>query len=185
MALWSNTDANTSAPKYAVAGGLGVSANGFTTYGNTSIDAFVTDLALGTFGVDSTEAGITTGEGKKIQHAGWNLRKSGTGPVLSITANTGATSPDGNVYITFTGGGTDTITANAQVFVNSISDVITTIVVNDGGKYSSTPTAAAVNSDAVFTVTMGGRANRVQYETLVAMGSMTGDGDDDAIFPDA
>ena len=29
--------------------------------------------------------------------------------------------------------------------------------------------------NAVFTVTMGGRANRVQLETLVAMGSMTGD----------
>jgi len=29
----------------------------------------------------------------------------------------------------------------------------------------------------VFTVTMGGRANRVETETIVAMGSMTGDGD--------
>jgi len=29
--------------------------------------------------------------------------------------------------------------------------------------------------NAVFTVTMGGRANRIQTETLVAMGSMTGD----------
>jgi hypothetical protein len=32
---------------------------------------------------------------------------------------------------------------------------------------------------------MGGRANRVQSETLVAMGSMTGDGSDDAIFADS
>lgn len=31
----------------------------------------------------------------------------------------------------------------------------------------------------------GGRAGRVQYETLVAMGSMTGDGSDDALFKDA
>jgi hypothetical protein len=31
-------------------------------------------------------------------------------------------------------------------------------------------------SNAVFTITMGGRANRVHTETLVAMGSMTGDG---------
>jgi hypothetical protein len=31
-------------------------------------------------------------------------------------------------------------------------------------------------SNAAFTITMGGRANRVQTETLVAMGSMTGDG---------
>jgi hypothetical protein len=36
----------------------------------------------------------------------------------------------------------------------------------------------------VRTVGTGGRAGRVQYETLVAMGSMTGDGSDDTIFKD-
>lgn len=185
MALWSNTDANTSAPKYTVASGLGSDANGFTTFGNTQISAFVTELAVGTFGVDATEAQVTTGEAPFIQHAGWNLRKAGVGPVLTITANTAATSPDGNVFITFSGGGTGNTSANAQVFVNSVSDVIETIVVNDGGEYSSTPTGTVANSSAVLTIVMGGRANRVQYETLVAMGSMTGDADDDAIFPDA
>jgi hypothetical protein len=32
---------------------------------------------------------------------------------------------------------------------------------------------------------MGGRANRVHTETLVAMGSMVGDGSDDIIYPDS
>jgi len=36
----------------------------------------------------------------------------------------------------------------------------------------------------VRTVGTGGRAGRVQYETLVAMGSMTGDASDDALFKD-
>lgn len=35
------------------------------------------------------------------------------------------------------------------------------------------------------TVGTGGRAGRVNEETLVAMGSMTGDGADDAVYPDA
>jgi hypothetical protein len=35
------------------------------------------------------------------------------------------------------------------------------------------------------TVGEGGRAGRVTEETLVAMGSMTDDGDDDAVYPDA
>ena len=35
------------------------------------------------------------------------------------------------------------------------------------------------------TVGTGGRAGRVQYETLVAMGSMTGDASDDTVLPDA
>lgn len=34
------------------------------------------------------------------------------------------------------------------------------------------------------TVGSGGRAGRVHYETLVAMGSMTGDGSDDNVVPD-
>lgn len=37
----------------------------------------------------------------------------------------------------------------------------------------------------VRTVGTGGRAGRVQYETLVAMGTITGDGTDDSILPDA
>ena len=37
----------------------------------------------------------------------------------------------------------------------------------------------------VRTVGTGGRAGRVQYETLVAMGSITGDATDDSILPDS
>jgi len=37
----------------------------------------------------------------------------------------------------------------------------------------------------VRTVGSGGRAGRVQYETLVAMGSITGDGSDDNVLPDS
>lgn len=35
------------------------------------------------------------------------------------------------------------------------------------------------------TVGSGGRAGRVQQETLIAMGSMSGDASDDATYPDA
>jgi len=75
MALWSNTDANTSAPKFAVAGGLGVSGNGDALYGNTTADVFVTGITLGDFGVDSSEAQARNG----ITHAGWVLRTTGSG----------------------------------------------------------------------------------------------------------
>ncbi len=185
MALWSNTDAAASAPKNAVASGLGVSANGSTLFGNNQIDAILTDAALGVFGVDATEQGISGNKTEVGAHAGWILRKAGTGPVVTISANTGAHSPDGNVYITFTGGGTGNTTANAQIFTNSVSKLITSITVNAGGEYLTTPTAEAVNANATFTITMGGRANRVQSETLVAMGSMTGDGSDDALYADS
>ena len=53
----------------------------------------------------------------------------------------------------------------------------------NGGSYAFTPTAAVSgNANVSFTITMGGRANRVQTETLVAMASMTGDGDGTTIW---
>jgi hypothetical protein len=104
MALWSNSDANTSAPKYAVAGGYGLSETGqdlFDASANTAGDASV----LQVFGVDVAEQQATTTS--QSGHAGWVLRQTGT----------------------------------------------------------------------------GGRAGRVQVETLVAMGSMSGD-DEDVVYPD-
>jgi len=105
MALWSNTDANTSAPKYAVAGGDGVAADGDTLFNNTTQDAYVTGKAIGVFGVDPVEQEESNDNGG---HAGWVLRTEGS----------------------------------------------------------------------------GSRAGRVHVETLVAMGSMTGDATDDVVFPD-
>ena len=65
MALWSNTDANTSAPKHTVdvvSGNTGVQAYGLTT--------------TGTFAVDTNEAQAS---GHINGHAGWVLRKVGSG----------------------------------------------------------------------------------------------------------
>lgn len=174
MALWKNTDANTSAPKFAPASGYGIASNGDVLFGNTT--------SYGTFGVDAAEQGVAT---KKSAHAGWVLRKPGTGPVVSISANTGSYSPDGNVYLTFSGGGVANTTANAQIVTNGSKQILS-ITVADGGRYETTPTIGTVaNSNAVFTIVMGGRANRVQNETLVAMGSMSGDASDDSVFADA
>jgi hypothetical protein len=266
MSLWSNTDANTSAPKYAVAGGLGVSANGFVTYGNTTTDAFVTGIALGTFGVSPDE---TTGVGNV---ATFTVQDAGTGafglPTVTVTgANTTQATATINVKVvsaTINASGTGYAVGNT-VFVNAganttravltITSVngsgnVTGLSITTAGKYSTVISAATnsttflsntasgtgltanirfglesvtVNaagqdynqstvgatvsgngiSSAAVTVNLdgndasnkgahagwvlrkvgtGGRAGRVQVETLVAMGSMTGDGADDTQF---
>jgi hypothetical protein len=186
MALWTSVDSQAGAPLFDTIIAQGVQANGNVAYGNVAIGGFVANATFGVFGVDTTEQDVAANP--KGGHSGWNLVTSGTGGVVSITANTGAVSGNGNVYITFTGGtfgsGTGNVTANAQIFTNSVSKVITSIVVNTAGVYGLTPTLAATNCNAVFTTTMNGRADRVQVETLVAMGSMTSDGSDDAVFAD-
>ena len=83
MALWSNTDANTSAPKF-VTSYLKVSqssANVNLAYGNTTTSAFITNANVGIFAVDTTEiaSASATNKASRPAHSGWVLRTAGTG----------------------------------------------------------------------------------------------------------
>lgn len=186
MSLWSISDSSNAAPKH-----VGVSstnnASGATLFGNTTISAFTTNQAVGVFGVDNAEQGVVSNP--RGAHAGWVLVKQGTGPVATITANANSHSPDGNVFISFSGGGTGSTSANARIVTNA-TGLITGITLVSGGNYLSAPTLGAVpNSNVAITVTMGGRVGRRQAETLVAMSSIgtagVADADDDAVFADS
>lgn len=86
----------------------------------------------------------------------WEL-STRSSSVSTITFNSGATSTAGNVYLTFSGGGTEYLKANAQVFVNTISKEIETIEIYQPGEYSApvsvTPLTGGAGS-ATFTVAM-------------------------------
>ena len=180
-------------------------------FGNTTIGFWREGVATGVFGVDTTEASslLSTGDGRTVTHAGWVERIAFTGPVLSIAVNAAAISV--NSFITFNGGSsgaeagmTGNVAANARIFVNTTGHIVN-VVVNFGGSYANTPRVesqfyappftgggntaiiTAGSSTAAFTLTMGGRANRVMQETLVAMGSMTGDATaaEDSNYPDS
>ena len=200
MSLWTNTDASNGAPKFAGTGGLGLSANTQgTLYANTKASFHVPGAAVGIFGVDPTEDGIIGSDGRSTTHAGWVLRKAGMGPIVSITANTGAVGANGTIIFTGgnkglsniaarqTGGVTNPLVeARANVVVNTAQH-ITSVTIDNPGFYANTPAIAysAAVGNGSFTIVMGGRANRVHTETLVAMGSMVGDGSDDIIYPDS
>ena len=186
MTLWAKSDSSNAAPIHAGVAATN-NASGASLFGNTTISAFTTNQAIGIFGVDSTEQGVAANP--RGAHAGWVVVKQGTGPVATITANASSYSPDGNLYITFTGGGTGNTSANAQIVTNG-AKLITGITLNTGGNYLAAPTIGAVpNSNVAITVTMGGRAGRKHTETLVAMGSIgqagVADASDDAVFADS
>ena len=190
MALWGATDNSANAPKWTVLSGLGSAANGFTAYQNVQTSAFVTGLQLGIEGVNNVEiANNALSNGANIGHAahsGWNLRKQGTGYVASIAISSGGQGYNANGFITFTGGGgISGSNANASwVIANSLNtqqsyssnayqNTIVSVTLNSpGSNYTSAPTATALGANisaATFTVTMGGRVGRVQFETLVAL----------------
>lgn len=231
-------------------------------FNNASPNAFMTNMAVGVFGVSATEqANNKTNAKEHGAHAGWNLRRAGTGPVVSFTVTaagsnfangetitvsnggtnavgtivTNATSNMTSVSVTSEGAGwtnsaiavigfnrqkhlstvsysgtatgysnTDyivvsnaTVNATASITTNASGGTLTFAVTN-AGLFSNTiantqlvVTAYAANgqsggsgSGATFsanvigstggtvTVTLGGRAGRVSYETVVAMGSL-------------
>jgi hypothetical protein len=204
MSLWGNLDASNNAPIFWDAGGYtpNVSANTSVTanaangqiagiFGNTTIGFSREGVVAGIFGVDTTEANsaLSSGDGRNVTHAGWVYRVAGTGPVLSIIG-TGLST---NGYITFIGGSsgaaagmTGNTTANAQVYVNTAGWLVNVTMIS-AGSYANTPNVVFPSGNVLSTVTMGGRANRVAQETLVAMGSMEGDATtaEDSNYPDS
>lgn len=187
MSLWGNKDLANNSPIYAP---LQVNLTTNTTnqtalFGNTTVGAFLNNgvamnQAVGLFGVDSTEAANTLSQAKKVAHAGWNLRIAGVGPLTGITvaaAGRGYTNADTYSISAGTGGTNQT----GNLVTNATGNVVSYSVTTAGANFqSAAPTVTittGAGTGASITATAGGRAGRVQMETLVALGSLTGDSD--------
>jgi hypothetical protein len=176
-------------------------------FDNVTPSALLPGMAVGVFGVDATEMQVNRTNGRTINHAGWNLRRAGTGPIASLGI-VGAAS----VQNSFSNSDTITVAspvaggnASATLVTNSEGSIVSVTITNAGYGFTAvnaTPnvsitTSTGTNSAIVITATAGGRAGRVQYETLVAMGSLGAqtaaygtaavvpDASDDATLPDA
>lgn len=176
-------------------------------FNNTTPGAFLTGQAVGIFGVDATEAAIT-----RVPHAGWLVRRAGTGSLASFTINTSATAAGynntdiinvrslqagGNATVTFvtnaTGGNLVFTVSNVGAGFTSVTIPTSNISVTN----STGGTAAGNTTVTNFIARAGGRAGRVHFETLVAMGSLgaqtapygtpalVADASDDTTLPDS
>ncbi len=179
MSLWGSIDQANNAPKNQTFGGLGVAANGVQTYSNSQIGGLVSGIAVGTWGANVAEVGNTTigGNLTRAAHPGWQKVIVGTGPVLTISvATTGNNFNSGqNGYVQFSGYGSG---ANALWTANVTGHVNTVVLLAPGVDFNVAPTgiglrANANGTNATFTTTVGGRAGRVQVETIVTLNTMT------------
>lgn len=153
-----------------------------------------------TFGVSVTEKSNTQAiaAGNIPPHSGWVKQTLGTGGLATITISSGGTGINASGFLTISGGGGSNANAsytraNSQNTLQSYStnpawNVISSIVINNPGTgYTSAPTITYVGANTTrptFTATVGGRAGRKFYETLVATGSITGDDTaDNTYFP--
>lgn len=195
MPLWGNKDYITSNNKPLWANTTNASSN--SVINGTSANIFYGIVA----GVSATEEGVSAPAPRATQHAGWNGIKIGTGPITGIIAS-GATGINANGYLRITDGsahgqGTGAnifyTTANSQNTLQAFSSNAqlntfgTFTVVSGGSGFSNTtaivigPTGTSISNGSI-TAVLGGRAGRIQAETLVAMGSITFDDPRDNVF---
>jgi hypothetical protein len=191
MSLWGNIDYVTSNLKPLYANTTNASSN--STINGTSANQVYGIVA----GVSATETERANSLPQHPTHAGWVSLKVGTGPVKAISVS-GGTGINAAGYLTFTSGdGTGAnvsfTTANSQNTLQSYSTNPTlntygTFTVNDGGSGYTNAAAITVRTNGAnialgtFTVELGGRAGRIQTETLVAMGSITLDDPRDNVY---
>jgi len=199
MPLWSMVDANTGAPKNNLQHFGTVSANGFQLYQNTQVGAFVANEAVGVFGLDAREKSNAQHEGPIATHAGWVLRKQGTGPLLSVTITNAGKGLTGNAtakYLSITGGGLSNTQANASFTVQANGSIDTAVPaagpVANGVGYAQNGfcsivgggtgnnqlaniayTKNAAGNIALLTINNGG-ANFDSNPTVVPLGTNTG-----------
>jgi hypothetical protein len=195
MPLWGNKDQSNNSPLFTpLQVNLTTSAlNANTLFGNTTLGIFKNNNvamkeAVGVFGISTTEIANSVSGGTKAQHAGWNLRTAFTGPLTNI-----AITAPGKLYtngdIITVNPGTSAVSANATATIatNGLGNLVSVSITSVGSGFTTTTPSsitvanstggATLGSLATFTATAGGRAGRVQLETLVALGSLTGDSD--------
>jgi len=182
MPQWKNVDQANGAPISGVE--AKVTANGEVMFGNVTSDSFITGKSVGVFGVSAAETANAAAAG--VTHAGWVKLTQGTGPVLSITVTANGTSGYTNGAVTISAGGPGGNAAATQV-TNGSGQITAVNVTNGGSGFITAPTVTpnGAGSGATLTAVVGGRANRKNWETLVAMGSISGDASDDTTLPDA
>lgn len=203
---WSDKDTASNSVLWAVvhANLPANSVNQTTFYGNSTVGAWKNNnaamsFAMGQFGVSTAEAANSSGEGSKVAHTGWTIRRAFTGPIASVTVAAGGTGYKNTDTLTISTGGLTGLTANATGTVSTnATGGITTITITSGGNGY----VAATRANSAFTISnstggatsgvaanlvavAGGRAGRVQYETLVAFGMANSGTTDDTFLPQA
>ena len=179
MPLWGGTDVAANSTSFALnqLNKTANSANRTALFGNTTMGAFVSGQTVSQEGLKTSEIGSSTGSA----HAGWALKTTGTGSIVSISISAGGTGYANTDLVRVTATGTGSVNASATLTTNATGGITAITITNTGaGFVSVNPTAAVTNatggtsggSGATLVATAGGRAGRVSYETLVAMGSL-------------
>jgi len=161
MALWGNSDYQNNAPKSTTvtsdrvakknitgAGNVATTTSvampsAITSFNNTTVGAFQSLSAIGTFGVTTNETQQAGVKGKGVS-PGWVNVRFGTGPVTGLTIGTSnatfnTTSFSNGETVVISGG---TSNGSATITTNATSNIVSFSVTNGGSGFTN---AAAVS----------------------------------------
>jgi hypothetical protein len=116
MALWGKLDQANNAPKQTSVI-AGTADRGNTIFSNNTPNAIVDKQVAGLFGVDQTEATVA---GKGVT-PGWNIVRTGTGPITAMTATGGTGFKTGDTITVSNGSANATATLTANATGNLVS----------------------------------------------------------------
>ena len=173
MSGWGNTNVATAAPSFKILPQQ--KANGQVLFGNTTVGAFIPNQVVGVVDVNAANTLLTAYNGVS---AGWNLVKYGTGQIKSVTVTTpGSGYANATDYVTFTSTSNSSVNATANIVTTASGNIanITNLVSPAGFTNTSTITTTITTVGGTLGVVapvLGGRAGRVSFETLVAIGSI-------------
>lgn len=191
MSQWSNTDNAANSVLWATTqvNLTANSTNRTALYGNTTVGAWKNNdvamkSAVGQFGVDVVETSNASSGFDSVTHAGWVLKTTGTGPVTEVTVVAGGSGYSNTDTLSVTVSGTGSVNSTGTITTNSTGGITAVTITGGGTGYtvSSLPNSSFVIANSTggstagaaanLVATVGGRAGRSQFETLVAMGSI-------------
>jgi hypothetical protein len=118
----------------------------------------------GQFGVTPAQIANTQGEGKKVGHSGWQIRKQGTGPVIGATVVAGGVSFTNTDIVKF---GNSTINAVGTPVTNSIGGIVSITIGTTSKLFTNTAGAGA----SVVNSTGGSTGNGIASATASVGGT--------------
>jgi hypothetical protein len=134
MALWGKLDRANNAPfGQGWVGETNALCN--VVFGNTTSSSFVNNQVFGIFGVDQTEAGVKA----RGVTPGWNLVRTGTGPVTGVSVTSvGVAFATGETIKVSNGSSNGTLTITANGFAgnstsNAVAGNISSVAITSGG----------------------------------------------------
>ena len=197
MPLWGNRDLPSGNQKPVFANTTNASSSSTINGAKANTNKYYGNV----YGVSAAEEGVSPQHGS---HAGWVSQKIGTGPIAAVgilTRGTGINTAgfllvtDGSPLGQGTGLNISYTIANTANLLEAYSTnpalngINTVTIVNGGSGWSNTAAAlltVKVNqsntTQPTFALVGGGRAGRLNYETIVAMGSITDDDPRDNVY---